>query len=313
MGARLPPTSCTCRPISGRVHRSPFRRAARAAGVAHDAHRVDVGIEATAPFPVARAARAERVGSPCAALPAARRAVRHGGGPSRDAHDDPRAARDSATSERRWRMAHPQHSRARPQERGSLAGCRRSAAGSARFQELRRSTPLDPASRVDVGLPASTRPPVARGDPGRRSLTSLAAGTARVAPSVDFIWNGIDDDVHDAPSAFGSSARRPGRPRIRLARPHEPREASAALPLGRRGIRDRRRGRGHRRGRPARRRPSVSSSVNAPRPPWSSRGDCLRRDPRPARRRRRRVQTSIGFETQGMTVFEAASLAPLPS
>lgn len=230
--------------------------------VVHTMHnRVDVGIEATAPFPglVLRAlnAWARR------ALPA----VRQGDGSSH----------------------------------GAGADSRGSAAPGA-------SSPNVPASRVD-GWAFLHR--LARLS---RAVTAPSGHFARrlerhgVAPSVDVIWNGIDDDVLDAALAFGPSTRRPGRPRFVWLGRMSPEKrllpfleavvasgieadveiigGGAQLKAARRLLE---------RGRP------VAGVTFAGRLPYAETlarladADAV-------------VQTSVGFETQGMTVFEAASL-----
>ncbi|SDO30874.1 Glycosyltransferase involved in cell wall bisynthesis [Microbacterium sp. ru370.1] len=230
--------------------------------VVHTMHnRVDVGIEATAPFPglVLRAlnAWARR------ALPA----VRQGGGSSHGVGADPRGSTDPGGS-----------------------------------------SPNVPASRVD-GWAFLHR--LARLS---RAVTAPSGHFARrlerhgVAPSVDVIWNGIDDDVLDAALAFGASTRRPGRPRFVWLGRMSPEKrllpfleavvasgidadveiigGGAQLKAAQRLV--------------ERRRPGARVTF-AGRLPYAETlarladADAV-------------VQTSIGFETQGMTVFEAASL-----
>lgn len=240
--------------------------------VVHTMHnRVDVGIEATAPFPglVLRAlnAWARR------ALPAAR--SRSGAQPSarRDPGSAPARGEDGAD---------PRDSASSP-----------SAA---------------PSSRVD-GWAFLHR--LARLS---RAVTAPSGHFARrleqhgVAASVDVIWNGIDDDVLDAALAFGPSARRPGRPRfVWLGRMSPEKrllpflEAVAAsgidaevevigggaqLAAARRFV--------------ERARPTAAVTF-AGRLPYAETLARLADADAVA-------QTSIGFETQGMTVFEAASL-----
>lgn len=235
--------------------------------VVHTMHnRVDVGIEATAPFPglVLRAlnAWARRALPTVGALPA-----RRSGGSSREVG-------------------------------GKVRGSASSDASSSNV----------PGSRVD-GWAFLHR--LARLS---RAVTAPSGHFARrlerhgVAPTVDVIWNGIDDDVLDAALAFGPSARRPGRPRFvwlgrmspekRLLPFLEAVEASgidadvevigggAQLKAAQRLVE---------RGR------SAAGVIFAGRLPYAETlarladADAV-------------VQTSIGFETQGMTVFEAASL-----
>nr|WP_154923672.1 glycosyltransferase [Microbacterium testaceum] len=129
-----------------------------------------------------------------------------------------------------------------------------------------------------------------------------------VTASVDVIWNGIDDDVLDAALASGTSNRRPGRPRfIWLGRMSPEKRllpfleaviasgidaevevigGGAQLRAARRLIE---------RGAPQ------ATVTFAGRLPYA---ETLRR----LANADAVVQTSIGFETQGMTVFEAASL-----
>ncbi|MFF7682304.1 glycosyltransferase [Microbacterium sp. NPDC007973] len=239
--------------------------------VVHTMHnRVDVGIEATAPFPglVLRVLNAwARRALPAAGAPFAARplATRRGEGSSPDAGEGRRAPRDPASS------------------------------GA-------------PASRVD-GWAFLHR--LARLS---RAVTAPSAHFARrleqhgVAPSVDVIWNGIDDDVLDAALAFGPSARRPGRPRFVWLGRMSPEKrllpfleavvasgidaeveiigGGAQLKAARRLV--------------EREHPTADVTF-AGRLPYAETlarlagADAV-------------VQTSIGFETQGMTVFEAASL-----
>lgn len=233
--------------------------------VVHTMHnRVDVGIEATAPFPglVLRAlnAWARRV------LPEVRSlAAPQDAGSSREAGGEPRDSRDSVS-------------------------------GGA------------PASRVD-GWAFLHR--LARLS---RAVTAPSGHFARrlerhgVAPSVDVIWNGIDDDVLDAALAAGPSARRPGRPRFvwlgrmspekRLLPFLEAVVASgidAEVEIIGGGAQLKAAQRLVERGRPA---AGVTFAGRLPYAETLARlaaADAV-------------VQTSIGFETQGMTVFEAASL-----
>ena len=134
-----------------------------------------------------------------------------------------------------------------------------------------------------------------------------------VFPHVDVIWNGIDDDVLDAALAADTSGARPGRPRfvwlgrmspekrllpfLEAAAPSRASAADVEVIGG--GGRSGRRGSSSRRLRPE------ASVVFAGRLPYA---ETLRR----IGAADAVVQTSIGFETQGMTVFEAASLGTPP-
>ncbi|MDQ1124173.1 glycosyltransferase [Microbacterium trichothecenolyticum] len=147
-----------------------------------------------------------------------------------------------------------------------------------------------------------------------RAVTAPSGHFARrlerhgVADAVDVIWNGIDDDVLDAALAAGPAVRRPGRPRfVWLGRmspekrllPFLEAVADAGIDaeieiIGGGGqLREARR--------LIERRAPAASVVFSGRLPYA---ETLRRiaDADAV------VQTSIGFETQGMTVFEAASL-----
>ncbi|SIR99038.1 glycosyltransferase [Microbacterium sp. RURRCA19A] len=134
-----------------------------------------------------------------------------------------------------------------------------------------------------------------------------ASGAAETA-GVDVVWNGIDDDILDAALAAGPVERRPGRPRFVWIGRMSPEKrllpfleavaesgidaevevigGGAQLRAARRLV--------------ERTRP-VASIRFAGRMPYArtlarlAEADAV-------------VQTSIGFETQGMTVFEAASL-----
>ena len=168
--------------LLGRVHRAPVR-ARHGLPVVHTMHnRVDVGIEATAPFPrlVLRVLNAWQ-----------RRALRAIA-----------AARAAAATAGRTCGASP-----------------RCPARSPR--RLRTS----PAGSHEHGVVA-------------------ADGSAVID-----VWNGIDDDVLDAALAAGPTERAAGPAAFRLARPHEPREATAAVPRGARRVGHRRGRRGDRRGR----------------------------------------------------------------
>lgn len=135
-----------------------------------------------------------------------------------------------------------------------------------------------------------------------------AHGAVPVAGGVDVVWNGIDDDILDAALAAGSPGRRPGRPRFVWIGRMSPEkrllpflEAVAAAGIDADveiiggGAQARAARRLVKRTRP------VASIRFAGRMPYAetlarlAAADAV-------------VQTSIGFETQGMTVFEAASL-----
>lgn len=135
-----------------------------------------------------------------------------------------------------------------------------------------------------------------------------AHGAVPVAGGVDVVWNGIDDDILDAALAAGSPVRRPDRPRFVWIGRMSPEkrllpflEAVAAAGIDADveiiggGAQARAARRLVERTRP------VASIRFAGRMPYAqtlarlSAADAV-------------VQTSVGFETQGMTVFEAASL-----
>lgn len=145
----------------------------------------------------------------------------------------------------------------------------------------------------------------------------VVPGKPGAPAAVDVVWNGIDDDVLDAALAAGRGERRPGRPRFVWVGRMSPEkrllpfleavarsgvdadveviggggQRRAAERLVRRfGIGDRAQD-----GEPA------ASVVFADRLPYA---ETLRR----IAQADAVVQTSIGFETQGMTVFEAGSL-----
>ncbi|MBB3157764.1 glycosyltransferase involved in cell wall biosynthesis [Microbacterium proteolyticum] len=147
-----------------------------------------------------------------------------------------------------------------------------------------------------------------------RAVTAPSAHFARrlerhgVAPSVDVIWNGIDDDALDAALAAGPTERRPGRPRFVWLGRMSPEKRllpfleavvesriDAEVEIIGGGGQLRAAQRLVERGAP------VASVAFAGRLSYA---ETLRRlaDADAV------VQTSIGFETQGMTVFEAASL-----
>jgi len=130
----------------------------------------------------------------------------------------------------------------------------------------------------------------------------------RHLPAVDVVWNGIDDDVLDAALASTASARPPGLPRFLWIGRMSPEKrllpflealaesgvsaevevigGGGELRAARRIVQKRR---------------PTASVVFAGRMPYA---EVLRR----IQAADAVVQTSIGFETQGMTVFEAASL-----
>lgn len=129
-----------------------------------------------------------------------------------------------------------------------------------------------------------------------------------VFSAVDVVWNGIDDDVLDAALAAPAAERAPGRPRFVWVGRMSPEkrllpfleavvesgvDADVTVIGGGGQLRAARR-------LVARRRPAASVAF-AGRLPYA---ETLRR----IAAADAVVQTSIGFETQGMTVFEAASL-----
>ncbi len=147
-----------------------------------------------------------------------------------------------------------------------------------------------------------------------RAVTAPSGHFARrlethgVADAVDVIWNGIDDDVLDAALSAEAGVRRPGRPRfIWLGRMSPEKrllpfleavvasgiDAEVEIVGGGAQLRAARR--------LIERSSPVASVIFSGRLPYA---ETLRRlgDADVV------VQTSIGFETQGMTVFEAASL-----
>ncbi|MDZ5145285.1 glycosyltransferase [Microbacterium testaceum] len=230
--------------------------------VVHTMHnRVDVGIEATAPFP----------GLVLRALNAWARKVLPSGAPLHS--NAPNAERSGAS----------------PRDRRAIA--RSAAAGPADGWAFLRQ--LARLSR------AVTAP------------SSHFAGRLEnhgVADAVDVIWNGIDDDVLDAALGAEASERRPGRPRfIWLGRMSPEKrllpfleavvasgiDAEVEIVGGGAQLRAARR--------LIERSSPTASVIFAGRLPYA---ETLRRlaDADAV------VQTSIGFETQGMTVFEAASL-----
>ncbi|MDF2666541.1 MAG: glycosyltransferase [Microbacterium sp.] len=273
--------------------------------VVHTMHnRVDVGIEATAPFPtlVLRVLNAW-----------ARRVLRGAEARRNAAISLPpggilRGARDSAG----------------PAPDASAAPARPAAPAA-------RTAPAAPdAGAPDAGAPDAGAPepaPIAHSADGwaylrrfarlSRAITAPSGHFARrleehgVAPEaagVDVIWNGIDDDILDAALATGAEARRPGKPRLTWLGRMSPEkrllpflEAVAASGIdaeveiigGGAQLRAAQK-------LVAERRP-VASVVFSGRLSYAetlarlAASDAV-------------VQTSIGFETQGMTVFEAASL-----
>lgn len=226
--------------------------------VVHTMHnRVDVGIEATAPFPglVLRALNAW-----------ARRALPGGSSAGRASRDTAPIRSDAALRDRHESTA---------------------ADGWAFLRRLARLS---------------------------RAVTAPSSHFARrleahgVAESVDVIWNGIDDDVLDAALRAEAAERRPGRPRfIWLGRMSPEKrllpfleavvasgiDAEVEIVGGGTQLRSARR--------LIERSTPTASVTFAGRLPYA---ETLRRlaDADAV------VQTSIGFETQGMTVFEAASL-----
>jgi glycosyltransferase involved in cell wall biosynthesis len=245
--------------------------------VVHTMHnRVDVGIEATAPFPrvVLRALNAW-----------ARRALRG----TTAARRDPRGNASPAG------QSEPPPLRAR-------------GASTARASTDAESAGAEPPSAAD-GWAYLRR--LARLS---RAVTAPSGHFARrlerhgVSEAVDVIWNGIDDDVLDAALADGHVERRPGRPRfVWLGRMSPEKrllpfleavavsgiDAEVEIIGGGAQLRAARRA--------VERLAPAASIVFSGRLPYA---ETLRRlaDADAV------VQTSIGFETQGMTVFEAASL-----
>lgn len=129
-----------------------------------------------------------------------------------------------------------------------------------------------------------------------------------VFPDVDVIWNGIDDDILDAALASGPAEREPGPPRLvwlgRMSPEKRLLPFLEALAIA--GVRvDVEVIGGGGQARAARRlvarRSPLARVVFSGRLPYA---ETLRR----IRAADAVVQTSIGFETQGMTVFEAAAL-----
>lgn len=280
--------------------------------VVHTMHnRVDVGIEATAPFPTlvlrvlnAWARRALR-GAETRRTAASSQSV---GGNLRD-------SRDSASSAPAGPVG---PASAGPASRGPVpAGPASAAAGAdAPVAPAGTTSPAEPAAARGTG-PADGWAYLRRFARLSRAITAPSGHFARrledhsVAPEtagVDVIWNGIDDDILDAALAAGVEARRPGKPRfIWLGRMSPEKrllpflEAVAASGIdaevevigGGAQLRAAQK-------LVAERRP-VASVVFSGRLSYAetlarlAASDAV-------------VQTSIGFETQGMTVFEAASL-----
>lgn len=278
--------------------------------VVHTMHnRVDVGIEATAPFPglVLRALNAW-----------ARRALPRGGSAGvlpRDgsARALPRGVRGGAGSRRNARNSDFSGSFIRDRrESPSSATASDRATASERATASARATASDRATAsARAGDGWAFLRQLARLS---RAVTAPSSHFARrleahgVAEKVDVIWNGIDDDVLDAALRAETSTRRPGRPRfIWLGRMSPEKrllpflEAVAASGIdaeveivgGGAQLRAARR--------------LVEPSTPTATVTFAGRlayAETLRRlaDADAV------VQTSIGFETQGMTVFEAASL-----
>ncbi|MDQ1082034.1 MULTISPECIES: glycosyltransferase [Microbacterium] len=253
--------------------------------VVHTMHnRVDVGIQATAPFPglVLRVLNAW-------ARRALRDAARSRGG-SRDAAGATHDARTGASSSQESSIA-LRASRASARARaGHVPAAPPGRSRSDGWAYLRRLAALS------------------------RAVTAPSSHFARrleqhgVSPAVDVIWNGIDDDVLDGVLAAGRSARRPGPPRfVWLGRMSPEKRLMPFLgAVAESGIAAEVEiigGGGQLRAaqRFVERHASAASVTFAGRLPYA---ETLRRiaDADAV------VQTSIGFETQGMTVFEAASL-----
>lgn len=260
--------------------------------VVHTMHnRVDVGIEATAPFPglVLRALNAW-----------ARRAL-------------PSAAPASGTGSRRGA----------PRVRDPRGPARGSSGGTApeRDAAVTRDGAADASTRGDGADAPSRGDGAADGWAYLRRLARLSSAVTApsshfgrrlerhgVTASVDVIWNGIDDEVLDAALATDAAVRRPGRPRfIWLGRMSPEKRLlpfleaviasgiDAEVEIVGGGAQLRAARRMIERGAPR------ATVTFAGRLPYA---ETLRRlaDADAV------VQTSIGFETQGMTVFEAASL-----
>ncbi|WP_022879536.1 glycosyltransferase family 4 protein [Microbacterium sp. B19] len=239
--------------------------------VVHTMHnRVDVGIEATAPFPglVLRVLNAW-----------ARRALRPALLRARDVRRIPRSSQDSA-------------------------GILRDSADSATFA---REAPDGWAYlRRLAQLSAAVTAPSAHF--ARRLEAHGAVPGADGQAAVDVVWNGIDDDILDAALTAGPGERPPGRPRFVWIGRMSPEkrllpflEAVAASGIeadvevigGGAQLRAARR-------LVERSRPVASIRFSGRMPYAHTLARLAEADAV--------VQTSIGFETQGMTVFEAASL-----
>ncbi len=275
--------------------------------VVHTMHnRVDVGIEATAPFPTlvlrvlnAWARRALRGAE-----------VRRNASISQSLRRDLRDSLDSASS-----------------ATGTVSPAKAPGGAAAPARAVGAdATGADAAPASAAGAPgaAATRTRSADGWAYLRRFARLSRavtapsghfarrleshGVAPEAAGVDVIWNGIDDDILDSALAAGPAARHPGRPRfVWLGRMSPEKrllpflEAVAASGIdaeveiigGGAQLRAAQK-------LVAERRP-VASVVFSGRLSYAetlarlSASDAV-------------VQTSIGFETQGMTVFEAASL-----
>lgn len=239
--------------------------------VVHTMHnRVDVGIEATAPFPrlVLRVLNAW-----------ARRALRPAVLRASDVRRIPRSSQYSAEMLR---------------DSGDSATFAREAPDG--WAYLRRLARLSTA----VTAPSAHF--------ARRLEAHGAVPGASDDRAVDVVWNGIDDDILDAALTAGPGERRPGRPRFVWIGRMSPEkrllpflEAVAASGIaadvevigGGAQLRAARR-------LVERSRPVASIRFSGRMPYAQTLARLAEADAV--------VQTSIGFETQGMTVFEAASL-----
>lgn len=251
--------------------------------VVHTMHnRVDVGIEATAPFPalVLRVLNAW-----------ARRALPRGGATGGSV----RGASGGAETRRSARNS---------DDSGSLLRDRRESPPSVASSD--RAPVSDRAADGWAFLRQLAR--LARAVTAPSSHFARRLETHGVAEKVDVIWNGIDDDVLDAALGTDAPTRRPGRPRFIWIGRMSPEkrllsfleavvasgvDAEVEIVGGGAQLRAARR---------LVERSSPTATVTfAGRLPYA---ETLRRlaDADAV------VQTSIGFETQGMTVFEAASL-----
>jgi glycosyltransferase involved in cell wall biosynthesis len=238
--------------------------------VVHTMHnRVDVGIEATAPFP----ALVLRVLNAWARL-ALRPAIAGRAGES--GHDG-------------WAYL----------RRLALLSAAVTAPSAHFARRLETHGALPPCGTASAAAPSAVR---------SGPTPATGAGTTTAGGRVDVVWNGIDDDILDAALAAGSPERRPGRPRFVWIGRMSPEkrllpflEAVAASGIdadveiigGGAQLRAARR--------LVERTQPVASLRFSGRMPYArtlarlAEADAV-------------VQTSIGFETQGMTVFEAASL-----